>query len=288
MSSFSTPLRYPGGKGRLACYVSELLEANDLAGGTYAEPFCGGAGIALSLLYAEKVNSIHLNDADRSIYAFWYAAIHENENLCRLIHDTEINMDVWYQQRQVQQDKETADLLDLGFSTFFLNRTNRSGIIGAGVIGGKEQNGTWKMDARFKKGSLIERIELIGHYADSINVTHMDVLDFIDEICPTFPDRTLIYFDPPYFKKGQQLYRNHFVNEDHANLAQKIQTAVQQPWIVSYDNVPEISSLYSNWEQEPFMLSYSANLHGQGSELMVFKDGVEPPSRVYSSRKRVA
>jgi len=285
---FSTPLRYPGGKGRLANYIAEILDMNNLTGGCYAEPFCGGAGIALSLLYAEKVKQIHLNDSDRAVYAFWHSAVFENQRLCKLIKDTPIDMDTWYRQRDIQKNKENVDLIDLGFSTFFLNRTNRSGILTAGVIGGKAQEGKWKIDARFNKSALIERIELLGHYADSINVTQMDVLDFIEQISPKLPDNTLIYFDPPYFNKGQQLYKNHFIGEDHANLASKILTAVSQPWIVSYDNVEDISTLYSKCEQEIFSLNYSANKHTTGSELMIFKDEIVAPTRVYASRNMVA
>lgn len=285
---FSTPLRYPGGKGRLANYIAEILEMNELVGGGYSEPFCGGAGIALSLLYAEKVNHIYLNDVDRAVYAFWHTAIHENERLCKLIKDTPVNMDTWLRQKEAQNHKETADLVDLGFSTFFLNRTNRSGILNAGVIGGKEQKGEWKIDARFKKENLIDRIELLGYYSDNIDITNIDVLEFIDKKTPKMPANTLIYFDPPYFKKGQKLYQNHFAGDDHANLAQKIKKSVSQPWIVSYDNVPQIAALYSDCEQEAFTLNYSANLHTRGSELMVFKDEIDAPSRIYTSRQMVA
>jgi len=285
---FPTPLRYPGGKGRLAHYVAEIIELNELHGGGYAEPFCGGAGIALSLLFAEKVGHIYLNDIDRSVYAFWHTAVHQNEELCRRIQDTPVDMDTWHRQRAVQDAKESADLIDLGFSTFFLNRTNRSGILMGGVIGGKEQTGKWKIDARFVKKALIERVELLGYYANNITVSQADVANFIDKYVSKMPLNTLIYFDPPYFNKGQKLYQNHFAGKDHERLAEKIQSSVKQPWIVSYDNVDKISALYSSQDQEVFSLNYSAHLHTQGSELMVFKEGLDVPERVYTSRAMVA
>jgi DNA adenine methylase len=286
--NFSTPLRYPGGKGRLASYVAEILNLNDINDGCYAEPFCGGAGIAISLLFGERVERIFLNDVDRSVFAFWHSVVSENDKLCSLIEDTPVNMDVWYEQREIQMQKEEEELLKLAFSTFFLNRTNRSGILTAGVIGGKEQKGKWKIDARFKKGPLLERIRRIGEFSKRISVSNEDVISFIDNIVPTFPLNTFIYFDPPYFNKGQQLYRNHFIGEDHANLAAKIQKDVEQPWIVSYDNVDEITELYEDRDQETFSLNYSANQHYEGSELMVFKDGLIAPEAVYASRRLVA
>lgn len=285
---FTTPLRYPGGKSRLTGYIGEIIDKNNLKGGAYAEPFCGGAGIALSLLYAEKVDRIYLNDLDRSVYAFWYSAVHYNEELCRRIKDTPINIQVWNNQKNIQKSKAEANLLELGFSTFFLNRTNISGIITGGVIGGNNQNGNWKIDARFNKNDLIKRIEMIKHHKDKITVTKYDVMDFINKICPKLPTKTLVYFDPPYFNKGQALYKNFFNKDDHIKLALKIQNEVRCPWLVSYDNVSKISSLYSKRSQEAFVLSYSANIKRLGSELMIFKDDLEVPNRVYTSRSLAA
>lgn len=282
--NFSTALRYPGGKGRLTSYVSEIVDLNGIASGSYVEPFCGGAGVALNLLFAEKVNHIHLNDVDRSVYAFWHAVLHHNEMFIQKIINTDIDVKNWKKQKEIQERKESADIFELGFSTFYLNRTNRSGILKGGIIGGKNQDGKWKIDARFKKEKLIERIRLIRFYADDITIYNKDVIDLIDEDFPNLPINTLVYFDPPYFNKGQKLYENHFSKEDHQKLAVKIQENVDQHWIVSYDNVPDISELYKDRGQEVFSLSYSAHGHHKGSELMIFKDDLQTPDRVYSSR----
>lgn len=285
---FSTPLRYPGGKGRLARYVSDLIEMNNLTGGGYAEPFCGGAGIALSLLIAEKVSDIYLNDIDRSVYAFWYAVVEHNEELCQRIRETPVTLETWHAQKSVQKDKATADLLDLAFSTFFLNRTNRSGILNAGVIGGQNQTGKWKIGARYDKTTLIERIDLLRFYAKNIHVSNDDVGMFIGSRLPEVSQKCLVYFDPPYFRKADRLYTNHFSSNDHAQLASIIQDSVTQPWIVSYDNTPEIAELYNGRRQEAFPLSYSASAYSLGSELMIFKDGIDLPPTIYTTRSMVA
>jgi len=172
-------LRYPGGKLKVVNYIKRLFEVNDLVGGTYIEPYAGGASVALSLLFDKYAGKIKINDKDRSIYAFWYSVLNNADELCRLISDTPVTMDVWQAQHELQKRKENADLLELGFSTFFLNRTNRSGILNGGVIGGKEQTGNYKIDARYNKNELIERIERIAGYSDLIDLTSMDAVTLL-------------------------------------------------------------------------------------------------------------
>src|SRR5690625_3811558 len=160
MASIISPLRYPGGKNKTYQYVKHLVEINNIS--TYIEPYAGGAAVALRLLINGDVNRIMINDYDKSIYAFWHSVVFHSEELIERIWETEICMDEWFYQKEIQDNKESANLLDLGFSTLFLNRTNRSGIIKAGVIGGKKQKGNYKMDCRFNKHTITERIKLIA------------------------------------------------------------------------------------------------------------------------------
>jgi len=279
--SFHTPLRYPGGKGRLAQFMGELIETNGLTGGHYIEPYAGGAGIAVTLLYLEYVSRIHLNDLNRSIHAFWHSVLNEPEALCRLILDTRPTIEEWYAQRAVQIDPDASPLA-LGFSTFFLNRTNRSGIILGGVIGGKEQNGPWKIDARYNKNDLIRRIERIASYKSRISLYNLDAVDLIKDVLPTLPRQSLVYLDPPYYVKGKGLYEDHYSHTDHAQIAALV-SDIPQKWIVSYDNVEPIRALYSAHHQEIFGLRYSAGSRYEGKEVMVFCPSLKPvdikPSR---------
>lgn len=279
--SFHTPLRYPGGKGRLSQFMGELIEANGLTGGHYVEPYAGGAGIAITLLYLEYASRIHLNDINRSIHAFWHSVLNDTEALCKRISDVRPTMEEWYAQRAVQSDPD-ASLLDLGFSTFFLNRTNRSGIVLGGVIGGKEQTGRWKIDARFNQADLTRRIERIASYRSRISLHNLDAANLIRDILPTLPRQSLVYLDPPYYVKGKGLYENHYTHSDHAKIAELVAT-IQQKWIVTYDNVGPIRTLYSAYHQEIFGLRYSAGSRYEGKEVMVYCDGIKPvnikPSR---------
>lgn len=276
MNKFVSPLRYPGGKLKVVEYVKRLLEVNDLQGGTYIEPYAGGASVALSLLYSKHAGRIKINDIDRSIYAFWYSVLNETEAFCRRIMDTPVNMDTWNAQRAVQQRKETENLLSLGFSTFFLNRTNRSGILSGGVIGGKEQTGNYLIDARYNKRDLIERIEYVVGYRDLIELTSMDAVALIQRYKRTPAAKTLVYLDPPYYVKGRDLYLNYYNDDDHRAIAEAIKK-YKGKWIISYDAVPFISELYCEYRQKEYYLSYSAGNPARGKEIMVYSDGLIIP-----------
>lgn len=283
---FTTPLRYPGGKGRLTQYVADVISANRLVGGHYAELYAGGAAIAISLLRLEYVRHVHINDLNRSVFAFWHTVLHRNADLCRRIRSTRVSMAEWRRQREVQL-ADAPDLFDLAFSTFFLNRTNRSGIILGGVIGGKAQSGKWSLNARFNKHDLIERIECIGRLHRRISLYNRDAAAFIEGVLPGLPERSLVYLDPPYYVKGAGLYQNHYVHQDHVRIAGLVDT-IRQPWLVSYDNAPEIRHLYREHRQQVFGLRYSAQLRYEGSEVMVMSPGLQTPEDIVPSRAAAA
>ena len=270
---FYSPLRYPGGKVRLAPYVKKVIEGNKLLDGTYIEPYVGGGGVALSLLFDEYVSKIIINDKDRSIYAFWHSVIYENNRLCEMINDANIDLENWNRQKEIQKYKADASLLELGFSTFFLNRTNRSGIINAGVIGGHDQQGKYKIDARFQKNDLIRKIKKIAFYATRIELHNDDALTLLENT-PT-DEKTLFYFDPPYYVKGRGLYMNYYNDSDHEQIANAIFKIKDAKWILSYDNVPFIENLYKGFRNQAFELNYSANNSGKGKEIMFYSDNLK-------------
>lgn len=275
---FFTPLRYPGGKSKLAYYVVALLEENGLIGGHYIEPFAGGAGVALQLLLTERVSSIHINDFDPAVYAFWKSCTEQPEELCKLIHDTPVTIQEWHKQREIMLNpSKSISLIDLGFATFFINRTNRSGILTAGVIGGKAQAGKWKLTERFNKINLIKRIHRIADYSKTIKVTNLDAAKMLDELSNKAPEKSLIYLDPPYYLKGQELYRNFYEHEDHVRIAEKIKNIKKSQWIISYDNNKEIANIYKEYRQKIFDLQYSAQQKRVSSEIMIFGNTIQIP-----------
>lgn len=279
---FSSPLRYPGGKRKLAEFVGDAIVLNNIEGGTYVEPFAGGASVALYLLYNEHVEQIMINDIDRSIYAFWYCVLNHTKELCDRIAETDITIEEWERQKSTQARKEYAELLDLAFSTFFLNRTNRSGIIKGGVIGGKNQSGKWKMDVRFNKPNLIGRIQKVASYRHRVSVHCSDSIVFVDEILPDIDEHALVYFDPPYYNQGSALYVNHFTHDDHRKLA----TYIQQlgcKWMLTYDYTPEILEMYDGVDRRLLTLTYTASKKVKGREMLAFSNNFVIPRGSYSS-----
>ena len=262
-----SPLRYPGGKSKLIPYVLETLKLNQLEGGIYVEPFAGGAAIAWYLLLNEHVERVYINDLNLSIHAFWYSVLNQTDELCRLIFDTPITMDEWHKQKSIQENEESS-LLDRGFATFFLNRTNRSGIISGGAIGGLQQNGKYKLDCRFNKKRLVELIIEIASKREKVCLTGFDGIDFINEFLPLLEDKCLVNIDPPYYVKGKGLYQNFFEPEDHERLRNSVKY-IRQPWIVTYDDTPEINDLYSEFRPTSFGLRYVAQVKRKGREVFV-------------------
>ncbi|MFW6476649.1 DNA adenine methylase [Acinetobacter baumannii] len=273
MSIYYTPLRYPGGKGKFAPFVKDLMETNNL-NGDYLEPYAGGAAVALDLLYSGYCKNIHINDLDLAIFNFWHSITTRTDDFLKLIFDTDVNIEEWYKQKDILSKPEEYDQLDHGFAAFFLNRTNRSGILKGGVIGGKNQNGNYKLDVRFNKENLSKRIEKIGRHANQINVYNLDALDLLSQVDSFLPQDSLIYLDPPYYVKGQGLYRNFYKHEDHERIRNTLDH-VQTKWIVSYDNCPEIKDIYSGYHQEDYALNYSAYYKMKGSEVMIFCDSIK-------------
>lgn len=271
-----SPLRYPGGKNKLAAFIAKVCLGNNI-NGHYVEPYSGGASVALFLLIEGFVEQITINDKDRSIYAFWYSVLNRTDEFCELVENAELTISEWHIQRGIQKNKEQADLLDLGFSTFYMNRTNRSGIINAGVMGGMEQTGDYLMDCRFNKSDLIDRIKSISKKRDSIRLLSMDAVDLIDKVQKeSNQSNTIFYFDPPYYLKASSLYMNHYKEQDHQDVSERIKKIRNIQWIVSYDNVPEIRKLYRGERKKEYSFSHTAFEAREGKEVLFFSSGLEP------------
>lgn len=278
MANSKTPLRYPGGKQRLAPFVYEILQANNLVGGHYVEPYAGGAGAALELLLSRQVSAIHLNDSSLPVYSFWQCVINHTEEFCKLVSSASLTIDEWQRQREIIRNPTQHDVLELGFSTFYLNRVNRSGVISGGIIGGIGQTGEWKMDARYNRSELVQRIYSIAYRKNSISISNMDAEDYILNYIPTTPQNTLVYCDPPYFEKSGGLYLDNYKKDDHKKIAETIQNELARRWILSYDGAAEILSYYSQRNHFIYNLQYNAAKVYKGKEIFIFSDNLEIPN----------
>ena len=260
MARSYSPLRYPGGKGILYPLLSNIIHLNGFSLRGYAEPFAGGAGLALPLLVNFYVSDIYLNDIDPAIWSFWHAILHNTEDFVKRIERTEISTEEWYRQREIYRNTGDHDPVELGFAAFFLNRTNRSGIIkSGGVIGGSKQEGKYKVDCRFNKTDLIRRIRRIAKYRDRIHLYSMDGIQFIDHAESICPNKTFFCIDPPYFHKGASLYTSFYSENDHQKLADSV-LRLAGKWVVTYDDCKEVRTMYRSVRQKSLDIWYSASV----------------------------
>ncbi|WP_030141997.1 DNA adenine methylase [Pseudomonas fluorescens] len=274
-----SPLRYPGGKARFAPFIAEVMRVNGLTGGHYLEPFAGGAGVALELLFDGHATHVHINDLDPAVHAFWSAVTTDPEGVLRLLRDTPITMEQWHYWRSVMLGQASElSLAEKGFATLFVNRTNRSGILKGGVIGGKSQAGSYKLDARFSKEMISARLGRIALNADKISVYCEDAYLLLSRTADFLPEKSLVYLDPPYYVKGRGLYRNFYEHDDHLQIAELLQSpSFKRPWVVSYDSAPEICEMYRRNEALSYGLHYTAQARYVGDEVMFFKEGISVP-----------
>lgn len=268
---YYSPLRYPGGKGKLAPFMRYMIKNLNIKGGAYIEPFAGGAGVALDLLFNDLVSHIVINDYDKAVASFWKAILTEKNRFIDAIYTVPLDINEWKKQKNILKTTKKYSF-ELGFAAFYLNRTNRSGIINGGPIGGMQQDGQWNLDARFNREALVGRISNIAERREDISVYNKDVNSLIFKYVPKYGDKTLIYFDPPYFEKGKQLYMNYFSEKDHKRIEKSIRENVKCDWLITYDDAPEIVHIYDKYMIKRYDLNYSVAKKRIASELMIFPE----------------
>lgn len=262
-----SPLRYPGGKAALAGFFADIMARLGMRSVRYIEPYAGGAGAGVALLRQGLVEKLVINDIDPAVYCFWKSVVEQPRRFAERIAQTPLTVDEWRRQKSVYRSADESDSLALGFAFFYLNRTNRSGILNAGPIGGVNQNGNYKIDARFNRQQLIERIEAIGSLNSRITVSSIDGRTLFEKYIND--DSTFIYVDPPYVDMGGSLYLNAFTHRDHADLASSLTQSAQGKWILTYDTSDFIRRLYSKQQIHQYQLSYSARRTGKAEEFLI-------------------
>lgn len=273
-----SPLRYPGGKGKLYPFIAAVIENTGIKNPVYIEPFAGGAGLALLLLFNGVVEEVVINDFDKAIYSMWKAILTQPVAFIELIKNTPVTVEEWHHQKGIYSNQNGKYSLELGFATFFLNRTNRSGILKAGPIGGYNQTGNYLIDARYNKDNLIRRVEKIAMYRRFIHLYNQDIRSFIKSYVPKYIGKAFIYFDPPYYNKGKYLYKNFFTEKDHQEIHDLI-VGLDCPWIVTYDNSPKILEIYKGIQKWKFDLMYGIANTGLNSEILYISDVGLLPSK---------
>ena len=282
-----TPLRYPGGKSLMTSLFIEMFEINHLEHITYAEPYAGGAGTAINLLLGNKVNRIFINDANIGIYSFWTAILNDTRRFVDLILTVPLTLDEWRIQHGLLKTAN-APSFELGFATFYLSRTNRSGILNAGPIGGsseeKQVSATYQLGCRFNRNDLVNKVLNISERRKNIVVSNKDAIKFLKNLKG---EGKFVYLDPPYYVKGKSLYLDYYSEKDHSLLAQYLKSTNKFSWVLSYDNVEAIRKLYSDYELYEFDLKYTANLKKTGAELLTYSHDLILPSEKVIRRREM-
>ena len=279
MPATVSPLRYPGGKTKFYTYVREILSCNDMLGETYIEPFAGGAGLALKLLLNEDVSRIVINDFDPAIYSFWHSVLYETEAFCELIENAILTTNQWNLQHSIYLESDTSDPLTLGFATFYLNRTNISGVVKGGMIGGQGQNGKYGLDARFNRQTLIEKIKTIASHKEQIVLLNLDARELLQPRQLRKFYKIFINLAPPYVKKGAQLYKNAFSESDHRELCELVKQC-RRKWIVTYDVCPLVADLYKSYRSSYLDVTYSIQASKKAKEYIFFSDTLVLPKEI--------
>lgn len=281
------PLRYPGAKSKLYEYVRDLLAQENLRNCTFIEPFAGSCALSLKLLENRDIGHAVVNERDPLIYSFWVSVFQHTDELLELIENTPITLNEWHRYSEYRNSENLfgKTVVEKGFACLFLNRTNFSGILNANPLGGKAQTSQYKIDCRFNRESLMTSVQQLSQFADRITVCNHDALDFMKRrLKNRRPNSFFVYIDPPYYKAGPELYRYYYSHADHEALANYIKPKAF-PWLISYDDAPEIHQLYETSTFVNLHMDYSVHTSRKGSELLI--SNLEIPPLVQEEQQQI-
>jgi DNA adenine methylase len=280
-----SPLRYPGGKSRISKFLEDIILLNNLEGCHIYELYAGGAGASLNLLFSGICHKIILNDLDNHIFAFWESILNETDLFIEKIRNINVNLDSWHEMNHIYNNENDFDLLDIGFATFFLNRTNRSGIIfKAGPIGGHNQEGNYKIDVRFNKSNLIKRIIDIASYKEKITIHKKESISYLKYIFQ-LKRKKLVFLDPPYFHQGENLYLNFYKKDDHQKLADILNCNHDKNWVLTYDNADFIKKLYNDSKMAHLPMSHTLQKKKIDKEIFMSSHNLHLPKNLRMGSK---
>lgn len=268
----ASPFRYPGGKGFLTPFLADEISRRfgDIKP-SYAEPYCGGAGAATNLLLSGSVERLLLNDADHRVYSAWKAMLSETERFLERVATAKVNLETWHDCIEKLHSKPDAVYdFNTGFAAFFINRTSRSGVLlGSGPIGGYSQEGNWKIDARFNREALSNRIQRLGDRRENIVLSCQDGLSFCKELeMKQVLAKTFLFVDPPYIEAGGRLYYDGMTEAKHDALANWLRSDSAPHWLLTYDDHPLVRENYEGLPEHKIQVQYSLARRRAEKELL--------------------
>ncbi len=268
-----SPLRYPGGKRRLAPYVAATLAENDLRPNVFVEPYAGGASVALELLHFDLVDKVVLGDQDALITSFWQTVVSDVDWLCEQVEQISLDLALW-ERMKVGRFRSRRSM---ALACLYLNRTSFNGSLhpSAGPIGGKAQVSEYAIGCRFPRERLIQRLRACAAMGDRIEVAApqdaMRTLRETRDRAHRDERSVFFYLDPPFWSKSDKLYRRSFTELDHEHLADALHW-VSDPFLLSYDPAPEVVELYKGHRAATtalIELLYTGSARSAGRELVI-------------------
>ncbi|KQY83610.1 hypothetical protein ASD24_29680 [Paenibacillus sp. Root52] len=239
-----SPLRYPGGKGKIADRLLLSMRPEQLE--TLISVFAGGASVELALLEAKQIKNLILNDLDYGIFSLFTLIKYQPEDLIQRLKSSDPNHDDFFINREIiKNDYKGMDVMDAAWAMLIVNRLAYSGIYSANPLGGRK--GTKEqLLSRFNRDALCKRITQIHQMSERIQVHQQNAVEFIEE--HMWHDHSTIYIDPPYYQQGHALYRHFYTEERHIEVAELIDSIYEEfpnvDFIVTYDNHSFIRDLY--------------------------------------------
>ena len=83
------------------------------------------------------------------------------------------------------------------------------------------------------------------------------------------------------------MYKNFFSPSDHQQIFERI-NELACPWLVTYDDVPEIRKIYSSYAGKRYDLIYSLANNGKNSELMFMSDDTLWPTEDELKKEKIS
>jgi DNA adenine methylase len=257
--------RYPGGKSKLRNSISEHLNvyANKLDL-EYREPFFGGGSVGLKFISDNpQWKKVWINDKDLGVANLWTSVIRFPNELKKMVQDFKPSIEIFDKYKLELLSNSTvsqnaSEIVLHGFKKLAIHQISYSGLgtKSGGPLGGREQKSKYKIDCRWSPDYICKKIDKLHNQFSKLEIKHQSCTSFDFEDLVNSTENSFIYLDPPYYIKGNELYQFGFTKEDHKKMADVLKYT-NHPWILSYDDCPEVRRLYSWAEINIIYVNYS-------------------------------
>lgn len=254
---FKSPLRYPGGKSRVAKKISNLIPEFD----EYREPFLGGGSVFIyqKQLFPDRI--FWINDVYFELFNFWKIS---QKDIVSLVEKV-LHLKAKFQNgkdlhRYLNFNQSKFTNLEKAASFFIFNRITFSGTT---LSGGYSESAFL---GRFTKSS-IERLKPLDTILEDAQITNFDYKNLVNRS----GKNVFIYLDPPYFSaKESKLYGkrgNLHSNFDHKEFA-KVMKGCKHKWLITLDDCVYIRELFSFAKIKPLEFAYGMrNVKSNSSQI---------------------